>query len=710
MILEILKKFYIVFFLFLIFIHCCPKSLRAQFARKFILEEINFVGNKSFSKETLAGLINLKENPGFLWRTLNKISSNFGKEEEYFDASYLPADVEILSNFYYDQGFFDAKIKYSYKIDSVNNKAYVFFEIEEGAPYIYSKFEILGIEKLSPSLNQKIKNIFSQNLGERFKLDNFRAKRSEILKLLLDNGYLFAHFVSANEPDIIVDRNEKKVKVRSIISTGGEYRISDVRVIKRGSLANMVDDSLIKKVAGIKPGDLYSLEKINQSQIRLYRTGLFASAFLNANTSEATDSLVPLEISVVVGYLREISPEFILNNQEGFFNAGLGISHQRKNFLGEARLFTIATSLIFQDIYNIDYRNFFKSFSLRDTSLLGYIDLKASVEQPYIFNRPIYGKLQVYTTLNKKKEYNATIYGGKISFEFEMPRYTFINSLSLYYSIDRTNYFYNKVYLKKFLSQYLSSDQLQAIGDVQIKDVTTYFGIEAASLKANDPLFPTRGYNFYVFFEDGNFINFALKQINVVPKQSPQFFKTIVSFAGYVDAYNSPFSTLAGKIKVGHIQNYAGKKSRIPFNRRFYAGGSSSIRAWKSRQLIPRNILSEQEIDEIINRNFSENLGNISIVGGLFLFESSIETRNRLFGDFGMALFVDYGNVWNSYKEMAIDQFATTLGAGLRYYSPIGPIRIDFGFKLYDPSNPVSPFKKRFILNTEAHFGIGEAF
>jgi outer membrane protein insertion porin family len=685
-----------------------------QSTNKIFLEEIIFSGNEAFSKETLIGLINLKENPSFFWRALNKISSNFGKEEEYFDQSYLQIDADIINNYYFEHGYFEAQVKSYYKIDSTEKKAYVYFDIIEGAPYKYENYEIYGLDNIPSALKEKIDNLFKKGLNQRFKLDNYRYSRSEALKILYDNGYLFAKINQASNndefADIVVNKIKKTVIAKAYFTTNDKFKVSEIRVDKKGKLAYLIDDKLITKIVGIKPGDIYSFEKLNQSQIRLYRTGLFISAFVNAVSNEAKDSLTPIQISVVVGSLREISPEVILNNQEGFFNAGLGITHQTKNFLGEARLLSISSSLIFQDIYNLNYNRFFKSFSLRDTSLLGYIDLKASVEQPYVFDKPIYGKIQFFGIIDKKKEYNSTIYGGKLSFEFEMPRYTFINSLSLSYSLNRTNFFYNKSYLKKFLSSYLPPEQIDKIEDIQIKDVSTYFGIDAVSLKANNPIFPTKGYNLYFSFEDGNFINFFLKKFDIVSKKSPQFYKALITLSSYFDVYNSNLSTLAIKFKIGHIQNYAGLKSRIPFNKRFYAGGSSSIRAWKTRQLIPQNTLTEQELEDIINRNLTENIGNISLSGGLFLLEHSIETRNHIIGDFGSAIFIDIGNVWNSYNQFSINELAASLGSGLRYYSPIGPIRIDFAYKLYDPWFRVSPFKKNLIKNTEFHFGIGEAF
>ena len=98
--------------------------------------------------------------------------------------------------------------------------------------------------------------------------------------------------------------------------------------------------------------------------------------------------------------------------------------------------------------------------------------------------------------------------------------------------------------------------------------------------------------------------------------------------------------------------------------------------------------------------------------GGFFQFEGSIETRNRITDAFGTALFIDYGNTWSSYKDVAIDKFALAAGFGFRVYTDFAPIRVDIGFKVYDPAVKTwitDPSKKLFD-QMAFHVGIGEAF
>ncbi|MEO8513835.1 MAG: BamA/TamA family outer membrane protein, partial [Ignavibacteria bacterium] len=83
----------------------------------------------------------------------------------------------------------------------------------------------------------------------------------------------------------------------------------------------------------------------------------------------------------------------------------------------------------------------------------------------------------------------------------------------------------------------------------------------------------------------------------------------------------------------------------------------------------------------------------------------------------GAAFFVDYGNVWETHKDFKFSQIALAIGFGPRYDLFVGPIRFDFGFKLYDPSAPEG---KKWLFEDlpnffkdkkwAIQFGIGQAF
>jgi outer membrane translocation and assembly module TamA len=116
---------------------------------------------------------------------------------------------------------------------------------------------------------------------------------------------------------------------------------------------------------------------------------------------------------------------------------------------------------------------------------------------------------------------------------------------------------------------------------------------------------------------------------------------------------------LATRLLVGGIQPY-GNSDDVPFNVRFFAGGPGSVRGFALNRLGP--------LDD-----------NGDPIGGNSLIEGSVELRLPIVGDLGGALFVDFGNVFRDSFTYKLDDLRYVVGPGIRYNTPIGPLRFDVG-------------------------------
>ncbi len=102
--------------------------------------------------------------------------------------------------------------------------------------------------------------------------------------------------------------------------------------------------------------------------------------------------------------------------------------------------------------------------------------------------------------------------------------------------------------------------------------------------------------------------------------------------------------------------------SELPFSVRYFAGGDGSVRGYDYKSLGPRDAA-----------------GNV--VGGSDKLAGSIEIDQQLVGNWSVAAFIDMGNAFDSFKRLSLK---TGVGAGIRWYSPLGPIRFDVGVPLDD--------------------------
>lgn len=159
--------------------------------------------------------------------------------------------------------------------------------------------------------------------------------------------------------------------------------------------------------------------------------------------------------------------------------------------------------------------------------------------------------------------------------------------------------------------------------------------------------------------------------------------------------------TLALSSRVGMAYGYADTKE-LPISERFFLGGRSTVRGYEQDTLGPKG------------SDGNPTGGNSFVMG-------NIELRTSIGRGFGIVPFFDMGNVWVDTKDMNLTELKYTAGIGLRYNTPVGPIRIDYGYKLnrgivcVEDKMPIIPhISPNQHCSKESpgalHFSIGHAF
>jgi outer membrane protein assembly factor BamA len=171
------------------------------------------------------------------------------------------------------------------------------------------------------------------------------------------------------------------------------------------------------------------------------------------------------------------------------------------------------------------------------------------------------------------------------------------------------------------------------------------------------------------------------------------------------------YQRLVGRSALGiglPLSNYP----TLPLEKSFYSGGANGIRAWEARTLGPGSYIipSEQKYAQF---------GDIQL-------EYNLELRFRITKTLNGAAFIDGGNIWIlkkdssrpnadfSFKKMNfLNDLAFGPGLGLRYDLSFFIVRLDWAFKLRDPSYPIgerwyNPSQRK--LSSNLNFGIGYPF
>ncbi|GMU96407.1 MAG: hypothetical protein D8M51_08245 [Ignavibacteriae bacterium] len=658
----------------------------AQRSSTFELIEIRFEGNNSFSKADLLAQIESKESPFWLWKFLYSFTP-LGSEKQYFDSLKIPLDKQAIINFYLANGFFQAKVTHEVLFDTSAQSAILIYKIQEGRAAVFGEIKIFGLDKLPPDeKTQLVINSITIEPQKRYVQSEVQSNINSMLQFLANNGYLFAQYDSTV---VLKDSITLAANVNIYLQSGDKYYIDGMKIYKSGVGADEITDELIKEIVNIPFGENYDQSRLERSEIRLLRTGLFNSVAINPVIKDTFNYHVPIEVTTQIGTLNEISPEVKGDNEFSSFNTGLGIDFIRKNLFGDARKLTLSTSFRLIDILNFNFSNLFKSSENRDSTYQGVLDTELRLEQPYLFGKPILTTTKAYYRASTFLRETERIYGASQAFDFEMPVYTFITLLKPQFSLE--------------VADYETRDN-QSVTSFKAKSITPAFGVETGSYKTDNFLFPTSGYNLYLYpeiFQSETDAKLVTNDAQAEVKETGRFWKIQTSFSFFQNISRDRKGILGIKFKSGYIQSLSGSYDLIPPNKTFFAGGSNSLRGWRSREILPKDTVEYFGI---------RTRGDNTPRGGTFLIEGSIEFRRKFAESLGLALFADYGNVWNGYEKIVLNQFAVAAGMGVRYYSSIAPFRLDFGFKLYNPDDQKTIFQKNFLKNLEFHFGIGEAF
>lgn len=187
----------------------------------------------------------------------------------------------------------------------------------------------------------------------------------------------------------------------------------------------------------------------------------------------------------------------------------------------------------------------------------------------------------------------------------------------------------------------------------------------------DDPLDPTRGVLGSV----------ALAPFASMALTSTQFMIGDAALAGYKGVLKNDRIVLAARGRLGSIV-FADSNSTVPASQRFYAGGGGSVRGY-----------AFQSVGPLVDNN--------DPIGGRSLVEVNAEVRIKVVDAFGIVPFIDGGQVYADEYPNLSEELQWAGGLGFRYYSPIGPVRLDF-------ATPIN--SRSFDDSFQFYISIGQAF
>lgn len=632
-------------------------------------------------EKPLISQIRIKGNDAVNTKDIEAVLST--KPKQFVDVDRLRNDAEKVRELFLNKGYLNAEVKYD--SERRDKDIVVNFNITEGDRLYIKTISFEGNQAFSDKQLKKLMETNQKDLFSVFtdsgllKRDKLKEDVNKINAYYLNNGYIHA---KVGEPDVTHDK--KWIYVKIAITEGKRYRVGKVTI--SGDPLSISREELIKKLK-INKKDFYDRESVvkdideftqaandegfayaevspnivpldaTQTVDVNYNLAKGDKVFFNrieiSGNTKTRDKVIRRQISIVEGdlfsrgklkdsynrlnrmrYFEEIDfqtekgpdkdlMDVVIKVKEkptGMFSIGAGYSALDKAMI----------------MAQISQQNLFgRGQSLGVNAAIGASSSNYDLFfiEPFLFDLPLWSKYDLWRTAREYDTYDLTSKGVGATFGYPVWEkilgyigYRFANN-------DVSN-------ISESASSYIKDQE----GKISSSGLTLTLSRDST----DDSMFPTKG-----------------TRNNISVEYTGGFLQGDTAYTKYTGSstwfYPLPLETVFGiRGRIGYMEGREGKA--IPVYDKFYLGGINSLRGL--RNVGPK----DPETGDVI--------------GGTTMLNFNVELVFPLVKSAGMkgVVFFDTGNAWES--GYYLDDMRKTAGIGIRWYSPIGPLRLEWGYVL----------------------------
>ncbi|MBI4721198.1 MAG: outer membrane protein assembly factor BamA [Chitinivibrionia bacterium] len=614
-------------------------------AKRPFVNSIAVIGCAHFSEKELKQKMYTKEPSFFAVFTKPRLRT-----------SYIQRDVAFLEAFYHSQGFFEAKVVLK-ALNYSEDRRFVdcIIEVDEGLAttvggIVFQQSSIVAFEKLRKKLILKTGDPFNPAMLET---DVYTVK----------NEYAKVGYPAASVEDS-VSYADHSVTIFYSVDPGPKMRIDAISV--RGN--EMTKGSILEKELTFKQGEVFNLDKLYESRRNLFDTGLFTEVELMPDHIDIEKKSVNISVRV-----RERKATYV--------EVGLGVGNVLGSRAiaewGDRNLFGTGRKLKLKAQYSFDlFENNEVDFDHMHLSRT-YVRYDGEFHQRHLFGT------KFLTAVNGFFEEDATVEPITIK------------------TIGAS------VIGNRRLSQY--TDLLLSLSHERIRREIPEVPEELSTSRILSASISRDRRDFILNPGSGGYRSLRLDLAGGIFGGDNDFYSILASIQKYFKRGRS--TIIALRTRIGYVDAFGSSADRgVPIENRFFAGGGNSVRGYRENSLGPRGIVSDPYQAQTAE----------GVVGGRVLLLTNAEIRfgvpllSRI--RISAAAFLDGGNVWASVREVKFTHFRPfveeaditamdyrySVGCGLRYNTPVGPIRLDYGV----------PFKRDPAVDSGGrfHISLGQIF
>jgi outer membrane protein insertion porin family/translocation and assembly module TamA len=683
-------------------------------AGRSAVKSIEFSGNDMIDAEDLRAKLATTSSPKFLG-----LFRGIVYDYSIFDRFVLERDLQRIERYYRAMGYYHARARAGRVFFDEPNKVRVEIRIEEGDPVLVVRVDVHGLDGFPEDKKAQITRRIAHEIcgkgsctmhesSRPFEEERFKRAADLLEHAVGDEGYAYATVQRAADVDLPKDR----AAVGFFVKLGPKARYGKVTIVGLGK----VPEEPVRRALDLEEGKPYSRTELDLAERALLDLNVFSSVVitptLDKNGASEENPTIPIKVTVETAKLKAIHIGGGAQADSLQTDLHLVAGWEHRNFLGGLRSisFEVKPGVV---LYPTRYPTF-----QAPRNLLPKLKLNGQFRQP--------GFLEARTSLFTQLE------GSRAPVIY--PSTTASDSVLGYddarvgLGLDRS---FNSLHLFGRLQHTVQYDRpFMYLGtlDPDLHPVVISYPTAFVSLDLrNEQVHP----------HSGGYVSTELQVAGV--GGSAVDIKTTNEVRGYL-----PLSrkwTLAARVNVGLLfaQNYGDtieatangasfeddparrpgwvRDIQLMFLRGFFAGGAGSNRGYALREIGPHGIVP-QATSTLANTNCTEKSQDPNCnlpLGGFTLWEASLELRYPISGAFSGAFFVDTADVSPKPVNFRLNRPHLSVGVGFRYDTPVGPIRLDAGYRVpglqapadaTDEGVPATLFGQPIALS----FGIGEAF
>jgi outer membrane protein insertion porin family/translocation and assembly module TamA len=669
------------------------------------VDQVTVRGTDALDEDEIKKKIATAQSPKFLGMFRGVVY-----DYEILDHVALQRDLARVERYCKARGFYDCRVRAGRILKNAPNHVRVEIVIEEGVPVTIDALYFEGLAGLTAEEQVDFKehahDLFPRD--EIFDEDRFVEGEMELRKQLADSGYAQATVTRSATVDIV----RHSVDILFQVEAGpravfGPVTLEGLDGLPAGPVLRAID---------IAPGEAYSQSALESARQAVLDLGVFSSVEMIPDLSRPTGTgpkVVPVRVKVEPTKLRSVRLGGGVQMDTLKTDLHLVIGWEDRNFLGDLRHYSVSVKpgVVLYPLritsWQVPERLLPEVKIINQLRRSGFIEARTTG-----FIRPEFG---VFPVLLKTDPSPSD----------PIPGYVELKAVA---GVERP--------IKRLFGR-LSHN-------VQVAAPFTYKGEVDSALRVLVLSYPEL------------VTNLSLTDDRVRPRKGAYFGNTVQVAGGPFGGHATDVSvqpdvrayvpaakdlTLAARATVGLLfpHNYGfsirdseadpaidaaarARDQQILFFRGFLAGGPNSNRGYPPRGIGPRGFVASYNaggIGSLASCEAGDDLAEECQVpiGGLTRWEASLEGRINISGPFASALFCDAADVSPEVAQLRLLRLHLSCGVGARYDTPVGPIRLDVGYRiptmqvLNGPDSLEHQPEPLFgVLPIAVAVGIGEAF